>query len=163
MHRLLLESHVGGGGGDGYLRDMNFDANMVIILSALLCALILALGLNSILRCAMRCGFGLSSAASTVAADRPGLKKRELKRFPVAAYGSSGVEIATTECAICLGEFADVSTKGNGGCIELGSQVKRTNMGLIKTLTADDHGRYIMVDTRNRHVHEPDVRHHLLW
>ncbi|KAJ0234979.1 RING-H2 finger protein ATL74 [Hirschfeldia incana] len=109
MHRLLLESNVGGGGGGGYMRDMNFDANMVIILSALLCALILALGLNSILRCAMRCGFGLSSAAaSTVAAaDRPGLKKRELKRFPVAAYGSSGVEIATTECAICLGEFAD--------------------------------------------------------
>ncbi|CAH8338194.1 unnamed protein product [Eruca vesicaria subsp. sativa] len=108
MHRLLLEPHGGGGGGgDGYLRDMNFDANMVIILAALLCALILALGLNSILRCAMRCGFGLSSAASTVAADRPGLKKRELKRFPVAAYGSSGVQIAATECAICLGEFAD--------------------------------------------------------
>ncbi|VVB12797.1 unnamed protein product [Arabis nemorensis] len=99
MHRLLLESHGGGGnetsGGDGYLRDMNFDANMVIILAALLCALILALGLNSILRCAIRCGCGT------------GLKKRELKRFPVAAYGSKGVEIAATECAICLGEFAD--------------------------------------------------------
>lgn len=112
MHlRLLLESHGGGnetsgsGGGDGYLRDMNFDANMVIILAALLCALILALGLNSILRCAMRCGFGLSSAAGT--AERTGLKKRELKKFPVAAYGSSEVNIAATECAICLGEFAD--------------------------------------------------------
>ncbi|ESQ40024.1 hypothetical protein EUTSA_v10014876mg [Eutrema salsugineum] len=119
MHRLLLEFHGGGnetsdGGGDGYLRDMNFDANMVIILAALLCALILALGLNSILRCAMRCGCGLTSAAAAAAAaatvaagDRTGLKKRELKRFPVAAYGSSEVEIAATECAICLGEFAD--------------------------------------------------------
>ncbi|CAH2074669.1 unnamed protein product [Thlaspi arvense] len=112
MHRLLLESHGGGNdtsGGDGYLRDMNFDANMVIILAALLCALILALGLNSMLRCAMRCGWGLSSAAAATvtAADASGLKKRELKRIPVAAYGSSGVEIAATECAICLGEFAD--------------------------------------------------------
>ncbi|CAN1157843.1 RING-H2 finger protein ATL78 [Linum perenne] len=33
----------------------NFDANMVIILAALLCALIRALGLNSIVRCALRC------------------------------------------------------------------------------------------------------------
>ncbi|KFK24680.1 hypothetical protein AALP_AA8G011200 [Arabis alpina] len=112
MHRLLLESHGNEtSGGDGYMRDMNFDANMVIILAALLCALILALGLNSILRCAIRCGCGLSSsaaAAATVAvADRTGLKKRELKRIPVAAYGSRGVEIGATECAICLGEFAD--------------------------------------------------------
>lgn len=114
MHRLLLESHGGGnetsgsGGGDGYTRDMNFDANMVIILAALLCALILALGLNSILRCAMRCGFGLSSSASAgTVADRAGLKKRELKKFPVAEYGSGEVKIAATECAICLGEFAD--------------------------------------------------------
>ncbi|XP_010451926.1 PREDICTED: RING-H2 finger protein ATL74 [Camelina sativa] len=113
MHRLLLlDSHGGSetssSGGDGYLRDMNFDANMVIILAALLCALILALGLNSILRCAMGCGFGLSSSgATTMAADRTGLKKRELNKFPVAAYGSSLVNIAATECAICLGEFSD--------------------------------------------------------
>ncbi|KAL1213333.1 RING-H2 finger protein ATL74 [Cardamine amara subsp. amara] len=98
MHRLLLESH-NETSVDGYHRDMNFDANMVIILAALLCALILALGLNSILRCTMR-----SSAA---VAQRTGLKKRELRKFPVAAYGSSEVEITVTECAICLSEFAD--------------------------------------------------------
>ncbi|EOA12228.1 hypothetical protein CARUB_v10012731mg [Capsella rubella] len=116
MHRLLLLESRGGNetsvsGGDGYLRDMNFDANMVIILAALLCALILALGLNSILRCAMRCGLGLSpsrSRTTTMAVDdRTGLKKRELNKFPVTAYGSSDVDIAATECAICLGEFAD--------------------------------------------------------
>ncbi|CAA7033362.1 unnamed protein product [Microthlaspi erraticum] len=109
MHRLLLESHAGGnetsgGGGAGYLREMNLDANMVIILAALLCALVLALGLNSILRCAIRCGCGVATPAE---GERSGLKKRELKRFPVAEYGRSGVEIAATECAICLGEFAE--------------------------------------------------------
>lgn len=105
MHRLLLGGNeTSGSSGDGYVKDMNFDANMVIILVALLCALILALGLNSILRCAMRCGCGLSSAA---VAQRTGLKKRELRKFPVAAYGSSEVEITVTECTICLGEFLD--------------------------------------------------------
>lgn len=111
MHRLLLESHVGGnetsGGGSGYQREMNLDANMVIILAALLCALILALGLNSILRCAMRCGCGGVATVVAREGERSGLKKRELRRFPVAAYGSGGVEIAATECAICLGEFAE--------------------------------------------------------
>lgn len=36
----------------------NFDANIVMILAVLLCALICALGLNSIVRCALRCSSG---------------------------------------------------------------------------------------------------------
>ncbi|KAL6870595.1 hypothetical protein ACP4OV_014443 [Aristida adscensionis] len=104
-------SGSGGGGGAG------FDANMVIILAALLCVLICALGLNSLIRCALHCGRTLAVAAAATApppraaaaaADGAcaGLKRRELRRIPVAVYESrSGAPGA--ECAICLGELAD--------------------------------------------------------
>ncbi|CAN1353686.1 RING-H2 finger protein ATL72 [Linum perenne] len=88
----------------------NFDANMVIILAALLCALICALGLNSIVRCALRCSrrFAFETPASRMAAA--GMKKSALRRIPVVVYGSAaagGERIVATDCAICLGEFAD--------------------------------------------------------
>ncbi|KAJ8485216.1 hypothetical protein OPV22_017701 [Ensete ventricosum] len=86
-----------------------FDTNMVIILAALLCALIFALGLNSIVRCALRCGRRLAFETPEEAATRlaaTGLEKRALRRIPVAVYGS-GVDIPATDCPICLTEFAD--------------------------------------------------------
>ncbi|PKA57626.1 RING-H2 finger protein ATL72 [Apostasia shenzhenica] len=89
--------------------ETNFDTNMVIILAALLCALICALGLNSIVRCALRCGRRLAFETPEAAAARlaaTGLKKRALRRIPVAVYGA-GVNIPATDCPICLGEFAD--------------------------------------------------------
>lgn len=95
----------------------NFDANMVIILAALLCALICALGLNSIVRCALRCSRSLTDEereqeAAAAAARRgsgTGMKKSALRRMPVAVYGSDGVKVkeTETECPICLAEFAD--------------------------------------------------------
>ncbi|KAJ3680946.1 hypothetical protein LUZ60_015435 [Juncus effusus] len=86
----------------------NFDTNMVIILAALLCALICALGLNSIVRCALRCGrrVAMEQQSGQLAASTTGLKKRVLRRIPVEVYGpSSGV--LSTECPICLADFAD--------------------------------------------------------
>lgn len=94
---------------DAYLRETNFDTNMVIILAALLCALIFALGLNSIVRCAMRCSrrFGAETADQTAARLAvTGLKKRALRKIPMAVYGS-GVNIPATECPICLGDFEE--------------------------------------------------------
>uniref|UniRef100_A0A0E0MIW9 RING-type domain-containing protein n=1 Tax=Oryza punctata TaxID=4537 RepID=A0A0E0MIW9_ORYPU len=87
-----------------------FDANMVIILAALLCVVICALGLSSLIRCALHCARGLSPAMATpsvpAAATTTGLKKKELRRIPVEVYGArAGVPDA--ECAICLGDFAD--------------------------------------------------------
>ncbi|CAK7343576.1 unnamed protein product [Dovyalis caffra] len=92
---------------DSYVSETNFDTNMVIILAALLCALVGALGLNSIVRCALRCSsrFALETpeqASARLAAT--GLKKRDLRQIPVAVYGAGG-HIAATECPICLGEF----------------------------------------------------------
>ncbi|XP_010931361.1 RING-H2 finger protein ATL78 isoform X1 [Elaeis guineensis] len=97
--------------GSGYDAggDANFDTNMVIILAALLCALICALGLNSIVRCALRCGRRLDFETPEEAAARlaaTGLKKRALRRIPVAVYGPEA-NIPATDCPICLGEFAD--------------------------------------------------------
>ncbi|KAK1270084.1 RING-H2 finger protein ATL74 [Acorus gramineus] len=101
------------GGTGAYGGDANFDTNMVIILAALLCALVCALGLNSIVRCALRCGRRLSSsyssdeAAAEEAAAQTGLKKRALRKIPVAVYGAEEAEFTGTECPICLGEFKE--------------------------------------------------------
>ncbi|XP_022722900.1 RING-H2 finger protein ATL74-like [Durio zibethinus] len=115
MHRRLLETEVSlppakrNKTHDSYTSQTNFDTNMVIILAALLCALIFALGLNSIVRCALCCSrrFALDTpeqAAARLAAT--GLKKRDLKQIPVAVY-RTGVSFPSIECPICLGKFLD--------------------------------------------------------
>ncbi|XP_002528684.2 RING-H2 finger protein ATL74 [Ricinus communis] len=117
MHRRLLETELtvpqpspdGTRTRDSYIIGANFDTNMVIILAALLCALLGALGLNSIVRCALRCSsrFSLETPEQTAARlAAKGLKKRELRQIPVAVYGTE-VSIPATECPICLGEFLD--------------------------------------------------------
>ncbi|CAB4301520.1 unnamed protein product [Prunus armeniaca] len=92
-----------------YTNEANFDTNMVIILAALLCALIFALGLNSIVRCALRCSRRFSFETPDETAARlaaTGLKKSTLRQIPIVAYGS-GANIPATDCPICLGEFQD--------------------------------------------------------
>ncbi|KAK6943373.1 Zinc finger, RING-type [Dillenia turbinata] len=91
-----------------YINETNFDTNMVIILAALLCALIGALGLNSIVRCAMRCSrrFSETPEQTTARLAATGLKKSALRQIPVVVYGS-GANLPATECPICLGEFVD--------------------------------------------------------
>ncbi|KAG6398986.1 hypothetical protein SASPL_140458 [Salvia splendens] len=95
------------------LRDTsNFDANVVMVLSVLLCALICSLGLNSIIRCALRCSTLVSADAEGAPAPaarlaNTGIKKKALKTFPIISYAAElklpGLDI---ECAICLSEFA---------------------------------------------------------
>lgn len=91
--------------------DNSFDANVVMVLSVLLCALICSLGLNSIIRCALRCSSLVSSDQSN---DNPsarlantGIKKKALKTFPTINYTTElKLPGLATECAICLSEFA---------------------------------------------------------
>ncbi|KDP21873.1 hypothetical protein JCGZ_00660 [Jatropha curcas] len=116
LHRRLLETEFSvpvpppnGNRTREIYNESNFDANMVIILAALLCALIGALGLNSIVRCALRCTRRFATETPEQAAARlaaTGLKKRDLKQIPVAIYGT-GMNIPATECPICLGDFAN--------------------------------------------------------
>lgn len=91
----------------------NFDANVVMVLSVLLCALICSLGLNSIIRCALRCSTLMaadsddSGASASARLANTGVKKKALKTFPTISYAADlklpGLD---TECAICLSDFA---------------------------------------------------------
>ncbi|PIN04204.1 hypothetical protein CDL12_23262 [Handroanthus impetiginosus] len=112
--RFLLDTPPGSappGPQNSYGGGASFDANMIIILSALLCALICALGINAIVRFFLRCTRRVSSDAaeqtpSPLRYGGKGLEKGLLRQIPVAVYGSDN-GVAFTECAICLGEFVD--------------------------------------------------------
>ncbi|KAK8558278.1 hypothetical protein V6N13_038751 [Hibiscus sabdariffa] len=113
MHRRLLETEVSLPLGnekkprDSYISETNFDTNMVVILAALLCALVFALGLNSMVRCALHCSRRFAMETPEQEAARlatTSLKKRDLQEIPVTVYGE-GVSFPSTECPICLGEF----------------------------------------------------------
>ncbi|KAG6500157.1 RING-H2 finger protein ATL74-like [Zingiber officinale] len=98
-------------GDDGY-----FNSSLVVVLAALLCTLMIVLGLNSMVRFAIRCGrrrfsSGRSSSrpSSAAGAAAPaGNKKQALGRIPVVVYGPGATAggFAATDCPICLGEFA---------------------------------------------------------
>ncbi|PON31687.1 43kDa postsynaptic protein [Parasponia andersonii] len=95
-----------------YPGDSSFDANVVMVLSVLLCALICSLGLNSIIRCALRCSSFMASsrsggsAASAQLAANTGVKKKALKTFPTVSYSPDlNLPGLDTECVICLSEF----------------------------------------------------------
>ncbi|KAK1403817.1 RING-type E3 ubiquitin transferase [Heracleum sosnowskyi] len=86
-----------------------FDADVVMILSVLLCAVICLLGLNSILRCTLRCSRMVASesnASSSTTSANNGITKKALKTFPVVNYSAElklpGLD---AECVICLSEF----------------------------------------------------------
>lgn len=88
------------------LTQASFDTNMIVILAALLCALICALGFNSIVRRVLRC---TRSAGVQTTASATGLKKSTLRKIPIIVYGSElGSDMGPgSECPICLGEFVD--------------------------------------------------------
>ncbi|KAL1337510.1 hypothetical protein HN51_032201 [Arachis hypogaea] len=100
-----------------YLGDGTFDANVVMVLSVLLCALICSLGLNSIIRCALKCS---SLVVSTNNSDsnnnhhtpssrvvNTGIKKKALKTFTTLSYSNEfNLPSLDSECVICLSDFA---------------------------------------------------------
>ncbi|WOL11883.1 RING-H2 finger protein ATL78-like [Canna indica] len=86
------------------------DSNAVMILAVLLCALVFALGLNSIVRRVLR----WSSQMTVEPMVNPMLRlaqaryrRRALQRLPALVY-SPGLKFigSSSECAICLSEFA---------------------------------------------------------
>ncbi|GLJ39275.1 hypothetical protein SUGI_0801520 [Cryptomeria japonica] len=98
--------------------DSAFDSNLVVILSALLLALICALGINSVLRCANACRGRMVFESANEAAIRlanTGLSSKAIRGLPTAVYTSSSSAAAATasatpaelikECPICLSEF----------------------------------------------------------
>uniref|UniRef100_A0A0E0CLP5 RING-type domain-containing protein n=1 Tax=Oryza meridionalis TaxID=40149 RepID=A0A0E0CLP5_9ORYZ len=137
------EAPAGGSGGDvvaGPAGTSSFDANVVMILAVLLCALICALGLNSIVRCALRCSSGgrmmMSSsssaaagddgelgpsAAAAAAAQAAGVRRKALRAMPTMVYSAATrLHAPSPACAICLadlepGERVRVLPKCNHG------------------------------------------------
>ncbi|KAJ4829786.1 hypothetical protein Tsubulata_040858 [Turnera subulata] len=94
---------------DPSIGDNSFDANVVMVLSVLLCALICSLGLNSIIRCALRCSNLVASQSTSNPSAKlanTGIKKKALKTFPTVNYSDDlklpGLD---SECIICLSEF----------------------------------------------------------
>lgn len=102
----------------GVAANTTFDANVVMVLSVLLCALICSLGLNSIIKCALRCSTSIaagttaeagqsSSGNSAARLANTGIRKKALKTFPIISYAADfKVPGLDTDCAICLSDFA---------------------------------------------------------
>ncbi|EOA31544.1 hypothetical protein CARUB_v10014735mg [Capsella rubella] len=89
------------------------ESDMVVILSALLCALICVAGLAAVVRCAWLRRFTGGGDSSSPSPNK-GLKKKALQSLPRSTFtaaesASGGAEDGgdTTECAICLTEFAE--------------------------------------------------------
>ena len=100
------------------------DSDFVVILAALLCALICVLGLIAVARCAWLRRLSSSSTTTTTpsppaqAAATPafvppspslankGLKKKILKSLPKLTFTADSASKFSSECAICLSEFA---------------------------------------------------------
>ncbi|KAK7406949.1 hypothetical protein VNO78_08585 [Psophocarpus tetragonolobus] len=84
------------------------ESDFVVILAALLCALICVVGLVAVARCAwLRRGSGAGDSQRQAQANK-GLKKKVVQSLPKFAYVDSNPSrwVATSECAICLSEFA---------------------------------------------------------
>ncbi|CAM0909266.1 unnamed protein product [Alopecurus aequalis] len=91
------------------------DYDVGVILAAMLCALVCAVGLNSVLQqCVARCTRrAVADPVGWVAHRRAnaGLKREALVALPVATYAASPAQKQHTSagagCAICLSDFAD--------------------------------------------------------
>ncbi|XP_061376595.1 RING-H2 finger protein ATL8-like [Gastrolobium bilobum] len=84
-----------------------FESYLLVILSALLCALISVVVIVAVVRCTwLLRGTGAGSSYRQALANK-GLKKKVLQSLPKFAYVDSDPSkwVATPECAICLEEF----------------------------------------------------------
>jgi|UniRef100_A0A2N9H238 E3 ubiquitin-protein ligase ATL10/75/76/77/78 len=86
------------------------DFNVMVIVAAILCAFVCALGLNSTLQCVFHCANRtLTEPLQWVASRRlnSGLKKKEMVALPTSIYANSGSPSSASSCAICLVDFTD--------------------------------------------------------
>ncbi|OVA03209.1 zinc finger protein [Macleaya cordata] len=92
------------------------DFNVIVIVAAMLCALVCAIGLNSMLQCIFSCTRrAITEPFQWVLSRRQnsGLKKKEMVALPSSTYiksssdSSSPPSGSTSGCAICLMEFSN--------------------------------------------------------
>ncbi|XP_057544593.1 RING-H2 finger protein ATL78-like [Amaranthus tricolor] len=90
-----------------------FDANIVMILAVLVCALVCSLCINTFIRCVIKFYSMIRGEPNyylnMIDYDKKkisGLDKRALKTFPVVKYSKEvKIQGLSTECVICLSEF----------------------------------------------------------
>lgn len=93
----------------------SIDFNIMVIIAAMLCALICALGLNSMLHCVFQCtNRAITETVEWVASRRhnSGLNKKEIVALPTSTYSdetcsSLPSSASASGCVICLTDFAD--------------------------------------------------------
>ena len=86
------------------------DFNLVVIVAAMVCFLVCALGLNSTLQCVVRCTrLALTEPVQWAASRRlnSGLKKKDMVALPTSTYSNSGSPSRSSGCVICLADFLD--------------------------------------------------------
>ncbi|KAB1200444.1 RING-H2 finger protein ATL73 [Morella rubra] len=92
-------------------QEQSFDFNLMVIVAAMLCAFVCALGLNSMLQCVFRCANrSLTEPVQWIATRRlnSGLKKKEMVALPTSSYSNSGSSPSSaSSCAICLVDFSE--------------------------------------------------------
>ncbi|RLN12892.1 hypothetical protein C2845_PM09G24930 [Panicum miliaceum] len=92
---------------------VSVDSDMVVILASFLCALVCVLGLALVPRCACSLRRGRhASSTDTQQQQAPatppkGLKKKAIDALPTVAFAAPPCPASASECAICLGEFAE--------------------------------------------------------
>ncbi|CAN8257789.1 unnamed protein product [Cochlearia groenlandica] len=91
------------------------ESDMVVILSALLCALITVAGLAAVLRCVWIRRFTAGTNSPSPSQNK-GLKKKALQSLPRSTFSAAestssaaaiAVDSKAAECAICLADFVD--------------------------------------------------------
>lgn len=105
-----VEEHTGWSGT--YLDQGSLNSDLTVIIAAMVCALICALGLNSVLKC-VRCYSrrmaGNPSDGVVIQFADTGLKKAAMKALPIVVYTSPSKlpPGLGTDCPICLAEFGE--------------------------------------------------------
>lgn len=93
-----------------YVVNTRFDSTLAVIIAALFCSLLFALGMSALLRCRQLCRQWLleSEPALDGAAEgaQIGIKKMDIKALPVTVY-YMGSRFPGNDCPICLAEFTE--------------------------------------------------------
>ncbi|KAI5385552.1 RING-H2 finger protein ATL73 [Lathyrus oleraceus] len=85
----------------------------MVLVAAILCAFVCALGLNTMLQCVFQCiGRVLTEPIQWIASRRlnSGIKKKDMVALPTSTYSSthdSGSPSSASSCVICLAEFCN--------------------------------------------------------
>jgi len=83
----------------------------MVLVAAILCAIVCALGLNTMLQCAFQClGRVVTEPMQWIASRKlnSGIKKKEMVALPTSIYShDSGSPSSTSSCVICLADFCN--------------------------------------------------------